>query len=197
MLCIDVGEKIQNDRIKILFRKSMKKFDADQYSIDVIRTSLFPRRGFLNRQIIIILSSLGITNHAFLSIQHETIDKAALLTKDPDSAIEGLSELGDYGGSGYYYFLVDFIKTFKNNSEMFCRRLLQTLQAFLVKEVRTKARILVKNTWSLFGVADETSTLDEGEVFVQIQDPNSIRKARILTGPIIVTRNPCFHPGNE
>ena len=68
----------------------------------------------------------------------------------------------------------------------------------------------------LIGVADTEGILEEGEIFVQIrrdsfrcrnaQDDEQWKKAKIeqlmnddshvLTGNLVVTRNPCTHPGD-
>jgi RNA-dependent RNA polymerase len=89
------------------------------------------------------------------------------------------------------------LKRFGKQIDPFVRQILIAFQTFLVKELRTKARIFVPNTWSLFGVIDETRILKFGQVFIQIEQKNPFGEivSRIITGPVVVTRNPCFHPG--
>jgi hypothetical protein len=119
------------------------------------------------------------------------------LTIDHRKAREFLSKFGGSSGNGYHAFLLEYLKRFGQQIDPFARQILVALQAFLVKELRIKARILVPDTWSLFGVIDETRTLRYGEVFIQIEQKNDCGDilSSIITGSVIVTRNPCFHPG--
>ncbi|KAL3211629.1 hypothetical protein MRX96_051995 [Rhipicephalus microplus] len=79
---------------------------------------------------------------------------------------------------------------------------LYVLKTSKPQELKTKARILVPPAFgrTMFGVLDETGTLKYGQVFVQysndmlrykVNDP-----ATILEGDVIVTKNPCMHPGD-
>jgi RNA-dependent RNA polymerase len=92
---------------------------------------------------------------------------------------------------------MEYLKRFGEQIDPFARQILIALQAFLVKELRIKARIFINDTWSLFGVIDETRTLKYGEVFIQIEKRHKTDSlsSKIITGPVVVTRNPCFHPG--
>jgi len=196
MVCLDVAKRITEKSIAVYFRPSMNKFKANNFSIDVVRTSSHASLGYLNRQIILLLSSLGIDDRVFLSLQKTMWDQSKALTEDPKAACESLKDLGEFGGNGYHAFLIALLTAFGKRKEPFTYRLILVLRAFIIKELRTKAKILVPNSWNLFGVVDETNTLQYGEVFVQIEDttqPGNSKK--ILEGPVIVTRNPCFHPG--
>ncbi|KAL3208266.1 hypothetical protein MRX96_039262 [Rhipicephalus microplus] len=79
---------------------------------------------------------------------------------------------------------------------------LYVLKTSQPQELKTKARILVPPAFgrTMFGVLDETGTLEYGQVFVQysndmlrykVNDP-----ATILVGDVIVTKNPCMQPGD-
>jgi RNA-dependent RNA polymerase len=197
MVCLDVANRIINSDVGLYLRPSMKKFDSNNHAIDIVRVSSMPSVGFLNRQIILLLSSLGIRDKIFLFMQEEMLHHLRTLTTDPQKAREFLRKLGGSGGNGYHAFLLEYLKRFGKQTDPFARQILIAFQAFFVKELRTKARILVPNTWSLFGVIDETRTLKYGEVFVQIEQKNDSGDiiSKIITGWVIATRNPCFHPG--
>lgn len=87
--------------------------------------------------------------------------------------------------------------------------------------LKKKARILLPESCVLLGIVDPTGTLEEGEVFVQLRkDSFSMHKhghgikdrkhrmeraevfssidslADIIQGQVLVTRNPCTHPGD-
>ena len=89
------------------------------------------------------------------------------------------------------------------------------MQLTQFQAIKKKARVLVPESATLIGVVDTDGILEEGEVFVQIRrdsykyttsDPKGVEKAQInqlmdgkqevLTGEIMVTRNPCLHPGD-
>lgn len=196
MVCVDVVGKTESYGVKVLFRPSMNKFAANNHSIDVVHTSARPSMGYLNRQIILLLSSLGIPDQTFLSLQNDMLSRTFALTDDPRKACKTFRELNAFGGNGCHAFLMDFLKTLEQYKEPFTQRMLRAIQAFLIKELRTKAKIRVPQCWTLFGVVDETRTLKYGQVFIQIDhDDDSKKSSEILTGPVIVTRNPCFHPG--
>ncbi|CAF4723521.1 unnamed protein product [Rotaria sp. Silwood1] len=198
MVCLDIAQRIVEPDVGLYLRPSMNKFDSNNRSIDIVRVSSMPSVGFLNRQIILLLSSLGIRDEIFYSMQEQMLEHLRTLTVDHRKAREFLKQFGASSGNGYHGFLLEYLKRFGNCIDPFVRHILIAVQAFHVKELRTKTRILVPNTWSLFGVVDETGTLRYGEVFIQIeQKPESgDYSSKIITGPVIVTRNPCFHPGD-
>jgi RNA-dependent RNA polymerase len=197
MVCLDVANRISDPDIGLYLRPSMNKFNSNNRSIDIVRVSSIPSAGFLNRQIILLLSSLGIKDEVFLSMQKEMLNRLTTLTADHRKASVFLSDLNESSGNGYHAFLIQYLKRFGEQIDPFARQILIALQAFFVKELRIKARIFVDNTWSLFGVIDETRTLKYGEVFIQIEKRNKSGNlfSKIITGPVVVTRNPCFHPG--
>lgn len=197
MVCLDVASRIIDPAVGLYLRPSMNKFDSKNRSIDIVRVSSMPSAGFMNRQIILLLSSLGIQDEIFLSMQEQMLEHLRILTTNPQKAREFLKQFAGSGGNGYVTFLLAYLKRFGKQIDPFARQILVAFQAFFVKELRTKARILVPHTWSLFGVIDETRTLRYGEVFIQIEQKNESGDvfSKILTGSVIVTRNPCFHPG--
>ena len=47
----------------------------------------------------------------------------------------------------------------------------------------------------LMGIADTIGLLKDNEVFVQFQE-DPTKGPRVITGPILIYRNPCLHPGD-
>jgi RNA-dependent RNA polymerase len=197
MVCLDIADRITNSDVGLYLRPSMNKFVSQNRSIDVVRVSSMPSASFLSRQIILLLSSLGIADDVFRSMQNEMLCDLKTLTTDHKKAREFLHKFGGIGGNGYHAFLLNYLKTFRGHMEPFAHKLLVAFQGYLLKELRTKARILVPNTWTVLGVIDETRTLKYGQVFVQIHEKTESGgiKPKMITGPVIVTRSPCFHPG--
>jgi len=63
---------------------------------------------------------------------------------------------------------------------------------------KTRIEIPTDDARIIMGTADETGSLCYGEVFVQysanIDHPQAEKK--ILEGPVVIAKNPCFHPGD-
>jgi RNA-dependent RNA polymerase len=178
----------------------MNKFLAKNFSIDVVRTSLNPTVAFLNRQIILLLSSLGISNQTFIALQDQMLQQLQGLTGNAREACKSLKDLNEFGGNGHHGFLIAYLQRLGERKDPFVRRLLLAFKAFLVKELRTKAKIRVQDSWCLLGVIDESRTLKYGQVFIQIDNSNQQKESpirEIFQGPVVVTRNPCFHPGRS
>lgn len=199
MVCLDVAPRIRDPDVGLCLRPSMNKFDSKNYSVDVVRVSSMPSVGFLNRQIILLLSSLGICDQVFYTMQERMLNGLRILTKDTNEAQIFIKQFGESSGNGYHTFLLSYLKRFGKQIDPFARQILAVLQAFFVKELRTKARILLPNTWTLLGVADETATLQYGQVFIKIEQKTDSGDivSKVLTGLVVVTRNPCFHPGKS
>ncbi|CAF2105210.1 unnamed protein product [Rotaria magnacalcarata] len=135
MVCLDIANRITDPNVNVYFRGSMKKFDANSFSIDVVRTSLNPSVAYLNRQIILLLSSLGIPNDIFISLQDEMLQQLKALTGNSYEAQEAIKELNEFGGNGYLAFLIAYLKSLGEKKDPFARQLLFAFQAFLVKEL--------------------------------------------------------------
>ena len=52
----------------------MKKFQSDQLELGVIRCAT-PSISYLNRQIIVLLSCLGVPDDVFLKLQEEALER--------------------------------------------------------------------------------------------------------------------------
>lgn len=198
MLCVDIFNRIREANIDIYFRPSMSKFSTTSLSIDVVRTSLNPTVAFLNRQIILLLSALGIPDQHFIDLQNHMLEQLSALMLGPVEAIRALKELNEFGGNGFHPFLIAYMRRLGQFKDPFVWRLLHVIKAFLIKELRIKTKIRVRDSWSLLGVVDEKGILPYGQVFIQIDNSHQQKDnptKEIFRGPVIVTRNPCFHPG--
>jgi RNA-dependent RNA polymerase len=98
--------------------------------------------------------------------------------------------------------------------------ILYSMQLNQSMNLKKKARILLPDSCVLIGIIDPTGTLEENEVFVQTRkDSFSMHKhghgvkrknrmeqaeimssidseAQIIEGDVLITRNPCTHPGD-
>lgn len=72
---------------------------------------------------------------------------------------------------------------------------LGAIQAWMARDMRNKTHVFLEDGCRLLGVMDETASLQRGQVFLQVQRHRDEPPA-VLTGPVLVTRNPCLHPGD-
>jgi RNA dependent RNA polymerase len=75
------------------------------------------------------------------------------------------------------------------------RYLIASLILQKLKYVQENCQFPLKGSVNLVGAYDPTSTLQEGEVFVCIN--NGTKGGLVEVGTVLVMRNPCMHPGKE
>ena len=98
------------------------------------------------------------------------------------------------------------------DSEPFLSMMLKTIRASKLLDLRTRTRIFVQNGRTMMGCLDETGTLEYGQVFVQysvskhrqfskdslltFNDGRVDKNNHVVEGKVVVTKNPCLHPGD-
>ncbi|KAI4165201.1 MAG: hypothetical protein LQ342_001069 [Letrouitia transgressa] len=195
--------------ISISIRPSQHKFDAVGEVLEIVRWSQLAAAN-LNRQLIIVLSALGVADSVFLTKQRQqlsSLEKAmtdektalGLLQKDIDPNQMTLTLAG---------MLLDGFQQFQ---DPFVVSLLRLWRAWSIKCLKEKARILVSQGAFLFGCVDETGQLrghyrtkspteDETslpQIFVQLsKDLDGNDNPWVVRGPMILARNPSLHPGD-
>lgn len=194
---------------KLSLRRSMCKFESDNIGLDVLAWSKY-QPCFLNRQLISLLSTLGVKDSVFEKKQKEAVDQLDMILKDPLRAREALDLM--YPGENANV-LKDMLSCgYKPDSEPFLSMMLQTFRASKLLDLRIKTRIFIPSGRSMMGCLDETRTLEYGEVFVQISgygrrafyddslvmygDSGLDHQTCIVQGKVLVAKNPCLHPGD-
>ncbi|KAM7488845.1 hypothetical protein LguiB_026329 [Lonicera macranthoides] len=193
---------------KLSLRKSMCKYDSKNIKLDVLARSKY-QACYLNRQIITLLSTLGVPDWAFEKKQKEQVDQLDTILKDPLKAREALDlmSLGENTN-----ILKELLACgYKPDGEPFLSMMLQVLRSSKLLELRTKARIFVPRGRAMMGCLDETRTLNYGQVFVQfsragqrpfpnnlllLSDESGSDMPKIVVGNVVVAKNPCLHPGD-
>ncbi|KAI9094039.1 RNA dependent RNA polymerase-domain-containing protein [Phlyctochytrium arcticum] len=178
---------------EIHLRPSQIKFMSKHFAVEVCRTS-FHSPGYLNHQFVILLESLGISQKVFLELRDESIRELDRALVVPEEAIRVLSENAD--GEGTSHVLVAMIKSgLFTVKEPFLMNLLGLFRALQLRDIKTRAKILVKDSASLIGVMDETGLLKHDQLFLQFTDPVTQSK-KIIKGKIAIMRAPALHPGD-
>ncbi|KAK2989890.1 hypothetical protein RJ640_019473 [Escallonia rubra] len=193
--------------VKLSLRKSMRKYESDLTKLDVLAWSKY-QPCFLNRQLITLLSTLGVKDHVFEKKQRQAVDQLDTILTDPLKAQEALELMSP--GENTSILKEMLLCGYKPDAEPFLSMMLQTFRASKLLELRIKTRIFIPSGRSMMGCLDETRTLEYGQVFVQfsclggrplyddslMSNPGGSGRHRIVVGKVIVAKNPCLHPGD-
>eukprot|EP01114_Cavostelium_apophysatum_P020114 TRINITY_DN6648_c0_g1_i4.p1 TRINITY_DN6648_c0_g1~~TRINITY_DN6648_c0_g1_i4.p1 ORF type:complete len:2434 (-),score=604.51 TRINITY_DN6648_c0_g1_i4:24-7325(-) len=175
--------------VDLYLRKSSFKFSSDYRGLDVISVpSSSPC--YLNRQIIILLSTLGVPDQVFLDLQERQIADLSELFINEKVAKRSIRNTCDLD------LQLNLVHSVCN--EPFFHRLLSAIYSSQVELLRTRSRIFVEKGRNLLGVLDETESLEEGQIFVQFSyedEETQLTKTSIVTGKTVVCKNPCLSPG--
>ena len=197
----------------IHIRQSQYKFAANHEGLEINRWSQFGG-AFLNRQIISVLSALGVSDEIFTNKMSQQLANLEDAMTDPDVAKNLL--LAAVDANQMTITLASMILDgFQETREPFAVSMLNLWRAWSTKYLKDKAKLFVPEGAFLLGCTDETRTLqghfisrqvDEPapyeeqlkalpEVFVQIQR-NQDDIPQVITGPMSLARNPSLHPGD-
>ncbi|GMY05817.1 probable RNA-dependent RNA polymerase 1 [Fagus crenata] len=194
--------------MKLSLRKSMCKYKSKNIKLDVLAWSKY-QPCFLNRQIITLLSYLGVKDRVFEKRQKETINQLNAMLTDPLIAQEALEWM--FPGESTKVLKEMLLCGYEPDVEPFLSMMLQTIRASKLMELRFKSRIFIPNGRCMMGCLDETRTLKYGQVFVQISRSNRQLRNKfshmfrtstsnpdnlIFEGKVVVAKNPCLHPGD-
>lgn len=209
---LTVSPEAQRQEVHI--RPSQHKFGAVHNGLEIIRWSQFSM-ATLNRQLIIVLSTLGIADKVF----HE---KLRTMLTDLNEAMTSDSHaihlLHRYIDPNQMTLVVgDMVRDgFQKSKEPFVTSVLELWRAWHIKYLKEKAKIVIDKGACLLGCMDETATLKGyfhntipkadapleeklaalPQVFVQISRPDDGGKYKVIEGPCILARNPSLHPGD-
>ncbi|XP_057865093.2 RNA-dependent RNA polymerase 6 [Cryptomeria japonica] len=192
---------------KLSLRPSMKKFESRHDMLEVITWTRF-QPCFLNRQIITLLSALLVPAATFYELQDSMLDKLNQMIENVEVAFDVLTTscTGDLQNTAAMMLSAGF----KPQTEPHLKDMLSSIRAVQLEELRRKSRIFVSDGRWLMGCLDEIEELEYGQCFIQISSPplqgcflengssfvDRKISPRIITGKVIVAKNPCLHPGD-
>lgn len=183
-------EKNPEMRVLVQFRASMKKFNTvENQTFSVVDHSTPYSFGRLNNDIIVLLSSLGISNEKLLAKQDSYFQWISSASRDPQAAIDFLCCLEEYGVAERV--LLDGIDDPKVSREI--RKLQQKEVAAFSKKDKMRARMVIHKSRLLFGVCDPYQVLKEGQVHIRMTTNKG--PTTPINADVLVVRNPCLHPG--
>lgn len=196
----------KGDNIKLSLRISMNKFDSDHTILEICNwTRLQP--GFLNRQIITLLSALNVEDDVFWNMQMKMVEKLNLMLTDTDVAFDVLTSSCAESGNTASIMLG---AGFKPQNEPHLRGMLSSIRVAQLEDLREKSRIFVQDGRWLMGCLDELGVLEQGQCFIQVSNPSvencfvkhgsrfcdTDRNLKVIEGYVVIAKNPCLHPGD-
>ncbi|XP_043719158.1 RNA-dependent RNA polymerase 6-like [Telopea speciosissima] len=195
----------KDDGILLFLSPSMNKFESKHTILEVISWTRF-QPGFLNRQIVTLLSALGVPDHMFSSMQDTMISKLNQILENNDVAFDVLiSSCGEQGNTAAILLSAGF----KPQTEPHLKGMLSCIRASQMGGLLEKARIFVPKGRSMMGCFDELGVLEQGQCFIQVSTPSPqncfskhgskfspTKNAEVITGIVAIAKNPCLHPGD-
>lgn len=196
----------KGDGIRLSLRDSMNKFHSDHTTLEICSWTRF-QPGFLNRQIVTLLTALDVPDDIFWKMQDTMVSKLNQLLVDTDVAFDVLTASCAEQGHAAAIMLS---AGFKPQSEPHLRGMLTCIRAAQLWGLREKARIFVPSGRWLMGCLDELGVLEQGQCFIQVSTP-SLEKwfskhgsrftergnhLQVIKGLVVIAKNPCLHPGD-
>ncbi|KAK7739008.1 hypothetical protein SLS53_005904 [Cytospora paraplurivora] len=198
---------------EVHIRPSQEKFKAVYNGLEIINTSSYSHAA-LNKQVIPILSALGVDNGVFVEMLEEELKEYA----------DGLADSLRAGGllrsrvdeNQITLIMAEMVDTFMDTNEPFLSTLLELWKFWIFRNLKYKAAISVKQSAMVYGVVDEVGVLrghdknTEGrgynrvdtlpQIFLQVPieawDGSLTTNYKAVTGLCVVGRNPSLHPGD-
>ncbi|KAE8824620.1 hypothetical protein PTNB85_09384 [Pyrenophora teres f. teres] len=199
---------------EVHIRPSQQKFHAKFMGLEIIRSSALATP-FFNRQIIVVLSHLGVPDHVIIKKQQEMVNDYETAMTDESIALQKLRKHIDMNQSTLTMAAM-VLDGFMKIQDPFMMSLLKLWRACTIKNLKEKARIAIEDGAFVLGCVDETAKLkghmndpqsrldatrDEKlatlpEIFLQVDDTDKKGHYKIIEGVCILARNPSLHPGD-
>nr|KYP43410.1 putative RNA-dependent RNA polymerase SHL2 [Cajanus cajan] len=195
----------KGDGVKLSLRPSMNKFQSTHTILEICAWTRF-QPGFLNRQIITLLSALEVPDDIFWQMQEAMLLKLNQMLVDADIAFDVLTKsCADHGNAAAIMLSCGF----SPQTEPHLRGMLISTRAAQLWGLREKSRIFVSSGRWLMGVLDEFGVLEQGQCFVQVSTPSlencfskhgsrflETKNLHVVKGFVVIAKNPCLHPGD-
>ena len=176
VVCVD---KRLEGRV-ISLRQSLLKYHSEHRVFELLNPSEF-RYGFLNRQLIMLMNTLGTPDEVFLALQKE------MLQSIDDDCKSFFCCMKAMNASNLAMQCLE--KLMGRRQEPLAVEIKTLLMKRALNQLRKKQKIFLKKSGCLIGVIDELGVLDYGEIFVQVPEG-------VIEGGVVVAKNPCLHPGD-
>jgi hypothetical protein len=198
---------------KLCLRPSMVKFEgSEDRNIEICNwASRLPM--FLNRPLIKVLEDRGVrglpmlfrygvltvsqvTDHTFLSLQRQAVNRLRDCSKDSLLAAHFLRRRGISSPSLKLPWIFESLKSLRMDfwDSPFLKQAMELSLVGDLRDIKYRGRIPIKKGLTLVGVLDETKYLEEGEIFISTEKRNG--RVKVIKGRVLITRSPVHHPGD-
>lgn len=180
---------------KVQLRYSQIQFDSSRLTLEVIKVSK-PNKVYLDRKMIIFLSSLGVPNYVFQDLLNETITqyRKDMLAKD-DISHDLMCSFYSDGRMHDFQNIID--AGFLDANDAFINNLASAYQNKVLRDIHDDCKLHVEHGVKVFAIMDETGSLGPQEVFLQLTDKSGLAyERRIIEGPCLIMRDSSCFPGD-
>ena len=182
----------------ILYRKSQEKFKSDHTEMGIVKEAK-AHNVYLNRESITLLESMYLNNEgvkniwnfpsSLLTNQDKFLEETSQILEDRENAESEMTK----------YIHPDVIRKmalsgFDMVKEPFFFRLLRCAHKIVVSDLCRRSNLHVKKGCLAMGIPDYSDKLQTDQIFIQICKEGE--SPEVITGPVIMYRNPCLHPGD-
>ncbi|XAR50155.1 RNA-directed RNA polymerase [Bertholletia excelsa] len=195
----------RNSFRKLSLRSSMLKFESKNRMLNVTKWSeAMP--SYLNREIVSLLSTLGVEDEAFEALLDQQLH---LLKKMLTSREAALDVLDSMGNASKNILVKMMLQGYEPNQEPYLSMMLRAHHDEQLSDLKSRCRIFVPKGRILLGCLDETGILKYGQVYARItmskaelegEEQGFFQKmddkTSVVVGKVVVTKNPCLHPGD-
>jgi RNA-dependent RNA polymerase len=207
---VSVDTRLEGDVICV--RPSMEKFLAPNHvAFEVVGWSR-PLAAHLNKQIIQILSALGLPDKNLVDVQTAAFERIAASTfpsafRSEEERTQRINELERAWGSrvkkdSLEARAIEMLRCgFNPSKEPFLKSVLTSIALRSLQDIHSMARIPIVNGRYAIGIMDEYGVLEPGQVYFAASPVHGAFDAstalpHVHTGTLCVSRSPCLHPGD-
>jgi len=153
---------------KILLRPSMKKFEGNHTEFEIVGYSSY-HPAYLNRQIITLLVSLGVTSRqGFERLETQMMDEALAILANKRIEEQIIKFVTDTSPNDYTTNLLSNYLTIFGRNEPYLCTVIRLYCQKLMNDVISRTRIHVPEGALLYGVIDEYNCLGPNEIYVKV-----------------------------
>ncbi|GAB7359540.1 hypothetical protein MBLNU230_g6728t1 [Neophaeotheca triangularis] len=191
------------------FRPSQNKFPAQYLGLEIIRFSQHST-AFLNQQLILVLTALGVRGDVFLQKMKSQISDIERAMHDRYLALTLLQKTIDFNQTTLSLASIIY-DGFMETEEPFLISCLRLWKSWLLKGLKEKAKIFIDDGAFVLGCTDETGTLQGHfkknvgkvtdpsrlpQIFLQVPTADNRNVYKVVHGVCAIARNPSLHPGD-
>ena len=175
-----------DDTGEIYCRKSQIKFKVEKKEENYFELCDYSRyiQSYLNRQIILLLNSLGISKKTFINklntYQNKLNDSKFVLSlvhyPEWNRILQKMNNCG-----------------INKTNDRLIKSIIESNLDILYNDIKKKARIYIEQSAYVIGIMDEYDILEYGQAFLHIKRDNL---DLILDKKCTVAKCPCLHPGD-